>query len=114
MGSVEPPRPLKPAIVKVMSGRSCGLLCCVVQGLVAHAELSTRNCSQPLKVPQSFHCGPALNLVFFPKLLGHTKQWPPMKGHVRVSWTGEPKHWAQVVQHQAAALSLWPMVPEGG
>lgn len=50
MGSVEPPRPLQPAMVKVMGGRPYGLLCCMVQGLVAHAELSCRNCSEPLKV----------------------------------------------------------------
>lgn len=111
---MEPPRPLKPAIVKVVSGRSCGLLRCVVQELVAHAELRTRNCSQPLKVPQSFHRGPALNLVLSPKTTGaHQAMAPAMKGHVRVPWTGEPKHWASVVQDQAAALSLWPMVPEG-
>lgn len=41
-----------------------------VQGRVAHAELSCRNCSQPLKVPQSSHRGLALNLVLFPKTTG--------------------------------------------
>lgn len=70
VGSVEPPRPLQPTIVKVISGRPYGLLCCVVQGLVAHAELSRRNCSQPLKVLQSSHCGLALNLVLCPKNTG--------------------------------------------
>lgn len=70
MGSVEPPRPLQPAILKVVGGRPCGLLCCMVKGPVAHAELSHRNCSQPLKVLQGSHCGLALNLVLSPKNTG--------------------------------------------
>lgn len=74
MGSVEPPISLQPAIVKVVGGRPCLLLCCMVQGLVAHAELSRRNCSQPLKAPQNSHHGQTLNLVLSPK---NTKECPP-------------------------------------
>lgn len=60
---MELPKPLQPAIVKVVGRRPYELLCCMVQGLVAHVELSCRNCSQPLKVLQSSQHDLALNLV---------------------------------------------------